>query len=304
MGSSRKGIFSALSAYVLWGLLPVYWKAVQNVSPLEILAHRVFWSFLLLALLVRLRGTIPTALAAARRRQTIQVYFIAATLLSVNWGTYIWAVNTNRIIDTSLGYYINPLLSVGLGVLFLHERMRAGQWVAVCLAALSVGYLTLAHGSPPWVALVLAGSFALYGLLKKLAPLSALHGLTIETAMLAPVALVYLVSLELSGRAAFAHSDAKTTLLLALAGVVTAMPLLLFASAAREISLTSLGIMQFVSPTCGLLLGVAAYHEPFPRYKLVAFAILWAALALYWAEVLRRRNMPWRVVRASPTDAS
>ncbi len=297
-GTNRYGILCALGAYALWGFLPVYWKAVQRVPAVEILAHRIFWSFLFLAGLVRLRGTSSSLLPAVRQRKTMLVYLMAALLLSVNWGTYIWAVNADRIVETSLGYYINPLLSVGLGVFFLKERLGMLQWVAVVLATVSVGYLTLAQGALPWIALVLATSFALYGLLKKLAPLNALHGLTIETAMLAPLALVYLGVLEASGTGSFAHGETLTTVLLAMAGVVTATPLLLFAVAARQISLTSLGILQFFSPTCGLFLGVIVYREPFPRPKQIAFAIIWAALALYWFEVLRLRK-PQFASRAS-----
>ncbi len=290
MAAVRAGVVYGLGAYVLWGFLPVYWKALQDVPAHQILAHRVFWSFLFLVGLVRLRGTLSCLAVSARQRRTLLIYGLAAMLLAVNWGTYIWAVNANRIVDTSLGYYINPLLSVGLGVVFLRERLRPLQWVAICLAALSVGYLTVAHRSPPWVALVLAGSFAAYGLLKKLAPLGALHGLTIETAILTPAAVGYLGLLEVRGEAAFGHVGVTTTLLLAMAGVVTAMPLLLFAAAARRVTLATIGILQFVSPTCGLLLGVAAYNEPFPQSRRIAFGVIWAALLLYWAENLRRRE--------------
>lgn len=287
MAGARTGILCALGAYGLWGFLPVYWKAVQQVPAAEILAHRVFWSFLLLAGLVRLRGSCSPLISAIRNKRTLGIYFAAATLLSVNWGTYIWAVNSNHIVETSLGYYINPLLSVGLGVFFLKERLRLLQWIAIGLATGSVLYLTRAQGSVPWIALVLASTFGLYGLLKKLAPLTALLGLTVETAILAPVALAYLILLEVTGRGAFGHAGMQATLLLAGAGMVTATPLLLFAIAARQISLTSLGILQFFSPTCGLILGVIAYREPFPRPKQIAFAIIWLALALYWIEVLR-----------------
>jgi len=284
MPAANTGVWYALGAYVLWGLLPVYWKALQHVPAREILAHRILWSFAFLALLVRARGTWSTLATSARSRRTLRLYSGAAVVLTINWLTYIWAVNTDRIVDTSLGYYINPLLSVCLGVAFFRERLRPLQWCAVGLAAVSVVYLTVAHGSLPWVALVLAGSFGVYGLVKKLAPLGALHGLMIETALLAPPALGYLTILGVRGDGAFGYGGAKTTLLLTTAGVVTALPLLLFATAARRVSLTTMGILQYVSPTCGLLLGVAVYHEPFTRARQVAFGLIWVALLLYWLE--------------------
>jgi chloramphenicol-sensitive protein RarD len=290
MQVANRGVWYALAAYVLWGLLPVYWKALQAVPARQILAHRILWSFVFLALLVRARGAWSPLAAAARSRRTMLVYAGAAVVLGVNWLTYIWAVNAGQIVDTSLGYYINPLFTVGLGVVVLRERLRPLQWVAVALAALSVVYLTMAHGSLPWVALVLAGSFGIYGLVKELAPLGALPGLTLETALLVPLALVYLGVLELGGHSAFGHGRPVTSVLLGMAGVVTALPLLLFATAARQASLATMGILQYVSPTCGLLLGVAVYHEPFARARQWAFGIIWLALALYWVEGVRHRR--------------
>ena len=281
----------AVGAYVLWGVLPVYWKALQAIPAPQILAHRILWSFLfLLALVLARREWRP--LREAARGRTLAVYGLAATLLSVNWLTYIWAVNAGRIVETSLGYFINPLVSILLGVLFLRERLRRAQWLAVALAAAGVGWLTWQHGALPWVALVLAGSFASYGFLKKTARLGPLHGLTLETAVLWLPALAYLGFQEARGQGRLGHADAVTNLLLVLTGVVTALPLLMFAAAARRITLTMIGLLQYIAPTCGLVIAVAVYREPFDRVRFVGFLLIWAALGVYSAESL------WRSRRA------
>ncbi|MBM3882119.1 MAG: EamA family transporter RarD [Verrucomicrobia bacterium] len=284
-------------AYLLWGSLPVYWKALQHLPAIQILAHRVFWSFLFLLLLVVLRrhGTaLRSGIANPRVRRLCAT---SAALVTLNWLTYIWAVNAGRIVETSLGYYINPLVSVLLGVLFLRERLRPLQWGAVALAGSGVLYLTLQQGGPPWIALVLAASFGLYGLVKKTVPIEPLAGLACETGLVALPALIYLAFLEGSDQAAFGHAGWATTALLACSGLVTAMPLLLFAAAARQISLTTVGLLQYIAPTCALLLGVWIYHEPFTRTRLVGFSLIWLALAVYWVEgtlklhALRRRHL-------------
>jgi chloramphenicol-sensitive protein RarD len=287
MSSTRQGVWLAVGAYALWGVLPVYWKAVRSVPAPEILAHRIVWSFVFLAGLVALRRAWPS-LRAALSRRTIRIYGLAAALLSVNWLTYIWAVNTGRIVETSLGYFINPLVSVALAVVFLRERLRRLQGLCVALAATGVAYLAWQHGALPWVALLLAGSFALYGLLKKTAPLPALQGLTLETALLWLPALAFLLWSESRGQAAFGHAGPRVTLLLAFTGVVTALPLLLFAAAARKVSLTTLGLLQYLAPSCQLLIGVLVYGEPFGRTRALGFSLIWAALALYSAEGLWR----------------
>lgn len=282
MPSARKGIWLGLGAYLLWGLLPVYWKALRTVPASEILMHRIAWSFGFLALLVILSRQGRTLLAAATQRRILAIYFGAALLLGLNWFVYIWAVNHDRIVETSLGYYINPLVSVALGVAVLRERLGMIQWMAVGIAALGVLFLTWQYGAFPWVAVVLALSFACYGLIKKTAPLPALPGLTIETALLWLPAVGYLGALESQGIGRFGHSAGWGDSLLVLTGVVTALPLLLFASAARLVKLSTLGLLQYVSPTCGLILGVAVYGEPFPRTRALGFGIIWLALAVYW----------------------
>jgi chloramphenicol-sensitive protein RarD len=236
-------------------------------------------------------------LRAVAQGRTLLVYGLAATLLSVNWLTYIWAVNAGRIVETSLGYFINPLVSVLLGVVFLGERLRRAQWVAVALAASGVGWLTWQHGALPWVALVLAVTFALYGFLKKTASLGALHGLTLETALLWLPALAYLGVQEASHQGRLGHTDAVTNVLLVLTGLVTALPLLMFAAAARRVTLSTIGLLQYVAPTCQLLIGVGVYREPFDRARLAGFLLIWAALGLYSAESL------WRLRRSRADGA-
>lgn len=280
----NKGMLYAIAAYGLWGLFPLYWKTLQHVPALEILSHRMTWSllFVLLLLLVRRQwGWLKTAVAQPK---TLLLFTASAVLLSLNWFVYIWGVNAGHIIETSLGYFINPLVSVLMGVLFLGEKLRRGQWVAIGLATVGVLYLILRYGSLPWISLTLATSFALYGLIRKTAPLGSLEGLSLETALMFLPALGYLVYLEAAGTAAFGHVDGLTTLLLGFAGVATAVPLLLFAAGARLIKLATIGILQYIAPTLQFLIGVLVYHEPFTTDRLIGFSIIWLALLIYSAE--------------------
>jgi chloramphenicol-sensitive protein RarD len=290
MSESRKGIWLALGAYGIWGVLPVYWKLLHEVPADQILAHRIVWSFGFLGLLVVLRREGKVLRAAWGQRRTLGLYAAAAGFLAVNWFIYIWSVNHERIVETSLGYYINPLFSVLLGVVALRESLTRLQGFAVAMAGLGVVYLTWHYGTFPWIALILASSFSAYGLLKKKAPLGALPGLVLETAALMPPAILFLFAQEHRGTGAFGHAGLGPTLLLAGTGVVTAMPLLLFAGAARRVNLSTLGLLQYASPTMGLLIGVGLYHEPFPRQRQIGFAIVWSALALYWGEGAWRRR--------------
>jgi chloramphenicol-sensitive protein RarD len=303
MFSDKRGILSAVGAYLLWGVLPVYWKALHAVPALQVLAHRTVWSFVFLAGLVLLRREGPALRASAGTVRILLGYAAAACLLATNWLTYIWAVNADRIVETSLGYYINPLVSVLLGVVFLRERLRPVQWLAVALAAAGVVYLTAQHGKLPWIALVLPFSFGLYGLAKKLAPLGALHGLTVETGLSLAPGLGYLLFVERQGTGAFGHATVETSLLLALAGLVTALPLLLFAHAAQRINLSTLGILQYIAPTCGLIVGVRLYHEPFTIPLFIGFAVIWVALIVYWGEGALRLRRLRRLETARPAPA-
>jgi chloramphenicol-sensitive protein RarD len=288
----NKGIWNGLGAYILWGFFPIYWKLLHEVSALQVIGHRISWSFLLLVGVILLSRAWQEFRSAALAPKVIGIYAFAGVLLSVNWLIYVWGVNSGFIVETSLGYFINPLVSVLLGVLFLRERLRAMQWIAVGLAAAGVIYLTLIYGRPPWIALSLALSFGIYGLVKKLAPLGSLYGLTLETALVFPLALIYLAFVQSAGTAAFLHQGALTDLLLIGTGVVTSIPLLMFASAARQIPLTMIGVLQYIAPTLQFIIGVFLYHEPFDQSRLIGFSLVWLALILFWVENYLANRVP------------
>lgn len=280
----NKGIWYAAGAYVSWGLFPLYFKHLQHVPALQIVSHRILWSFVILAGLVLHGSGWKTFRAKALNYPVLRVYAFAALLIGINWLVYVWAVNTGKIVETSLGYFITPLLNVFLGVLFLHERLRRWQWVAIGFAAAGVVYLAVSYGALPWVALTLGLSFGLYGLVKKTAPLGSLPGLTLETGIWLLPAVLYLFYTERTGEAALLHTALSTDLLLVGSGALTMIPLLLFASAAQRIPLSLLGVIQYISPTLTFLLGVLVYREPFTYVQLVGFAIVWAALAIFTVE--------------------
>jgi chloramphenicol-sensitive protein RarD len=291
------GAAAAALAYCLWGIFPLYIKQVATVSPLEIVAHRSVWCLVfMLALLVVLKR-FAWLRDALRQPRTLAVFAASALLLSANWLIYVWAVNNGRVLDASLGYFINPLFNVLLGYLVLKERPRVGQWAAVVLAALGVLWLTLGAGQLPWVALVLAASFGLYGLLRKTAPLGAIEGLTLETLVLAPLMAVLMAWFVFSGTGRFTHGGVALDIWLLLAGPFTAVPLLLFAYGARRVTLATLGLLQYLGPSIQFLLGVYVYHEPFEPARFVGFGLIWAALVVYSAEGL------WRLRRTPPAAA-
>lgn len=289
----NKGILNGIAAYALWGLFPIYWKYLHQVPALQIIGHRIGWSFLLLIVVILLTKQWREFRAAALTSKTIGIYSIAAILLSFNWLIYVWGVNAGFIVETSLGYFINPLFSVLLGVLFLRERLRPAQWIPIGLAAAGVIYLTLTYGRPPWIALSLAFTFGLYGLVKKLSPLGSLYGLTLETAIVFPIALVYLAFVEFTGTGSFLQEGARTDILLIGTGVVTSVPLLMFASAARQIPLTMIGVLQYIAPTLQFLIGVFVYHELFNQSRMIGFSLVWLALLIFWLEnYLANRRIP------------
>ncbi|MCO5193610.1 MAG: EamA family transporter RarD [Anaerolineae bacterium] len=289
----RKGIFYAFCAYALWGFFPIYWKWLDGVPPIEILSHRMVWAFMFCVGLLAVTRNWSWVSAALHNRNTVVTVFFAAVLLSINWFTYIWGVNSGFIVETSLGYFINPLVNVVLGVLIFKERLRPGQWAAVVLAALGVLFLTAVYGRPPWIALTLAFSFGFYGVLKKKVQLPALEGLSLETGLLFGFALSFLLWRAVNGNGSFGHSDVTTDLLLIGTGIITAVPLLSFAAAAHLIPLSLMGIMQYIAPTFQFMIGVFIFDEPFSPQLLVGFSIIWTALALYTLEgvVRRRRKM-------------
>ncbi|MBN1428881.1 MAG: EamA family transporter RarD [Anaerolineae bacterium] len=277
----NKGTWYAIGAYALWGLLPVYWKALHAVPALQLMGHRVVWSCLALYVGTLLARRLKAFRIAILKPQVIRIYVIAAILIGINWLTYVWAVNANFIVETSLGYFINPLFSVLLGVVFFRERLRLWQWIPIGLAVVGVLYLTIAYGSLPWIALTLALSFGLYGLVKKMAPLGSLYGVMLETSILFLPAVGYLLYSNGIGQGAFLHTDALASILLIGAGPVTMIPLLMFSSAAQRIPLSLVGILQYIAPTLQLLLGVLVYGEDFTVERFIGFGIVWIALIIY-----------------------
>ncbi|ABY33455.1 MAG TPA: EamA family transporter RarD [Chloroflexus aurantiacus] len=277
--TTLQGISAAIAAYALWGLLPVYWKALNGASATEILAHRMIWSLLFLLGVLAIRRQWEWITVIRQQRRLRLTYLASAILLAANWGIYVWAVQINRVVEASLGYFINPLVSIALGVLVLRERLRPAQWLAIGIAAAGVAWLTYSAGALPWIALALALSFGLYGLLRKQTPLGSFEALTVETLWMFPPALLWLS--WLAGANGGIHHDTGLWMLLISTGVVTAAPLLFFGAATRRIPLTTIGILQYLAPTLQLVLGVLVYGEPFSTAQLIGFGAIWTALAIY-----------------------
>ncbi|EKV01346.1 rarD protein [Leptolyngbya sp. PCC 7375] len=274
----QSGPLYAILAYGSWGLLPIYWKFFSAASPIEVLSHRMLWSLVFLSLILTLQQRL-SELRKLPRRQVLGL-LATALLLSVNWGLYIYGVNTDQIVETSLGYFINPLVSVMLGFFVLRERLYRGQQFAVVLATIGVGYFIWQLGSVPWIALGLAGTFALYGLLRKMVAVSPMVGLAVETALMTPVALLLIFYWQSSGTGSFGNSFGLTLLFVG-AGVATSMPLLWFNNAAKRLSLATLGFCQYIAPSLQLMLGVFLYQEPFTQTHLISFSCIWTALLIY-----------------------
>ncbi len=286
----RRGMLLAGSAYVAWGVLPIYWKALASVSPQEILIHRILWSLVVCLMLLAARRNWQWLRDGLREPAVFRVLVVTAALLAVNWLVYIWANNNGHIVEASLGYFITPLINVLLGVVILHERLRPGQLAAILVATVGVIYLIVNASGLLWISFSLALSFGIYGLLRKTARLGSLEGLSVEMAVLSlPAAALWLV-LAGQGAASFGTQGWSTTLLLAFTGVVTAGPLLLFTAGARLVPLTMLGVLQYLAPTLQFLIGVLLYGEPFGRARLIGFTIIWIALIIYTAEGFRQRR--------------
>lgn len=292
---SSRGLAYGASAYLLWGAFPLYWPLLEPATPVEALAHRVLWSALTIGLLVVLGRRVPQLRAMWRDRRVMALLLVAAVTISFNWGAFILGVNTGRVVEVSLGYFINPLVTVLMGVLVLGERLRAAQWGALALAAVAVLVLTVDYGHPPWVALTLAGSFACYGLAKKKAGAPPLESLATETLVLAPVVVVYLAWLVATGASTFAVNGSGHAVLMTTTGIVTAIPLLLFGAAANRISLVAIGLLQYIAPTVQFLLGVLWFGEPMPATRWIGFALVWVALVVFTTSAVlhRRRQLRW-----------
>lgn len=292
--AARQGMFAALAAFVTWGLAPLYFRALGSVPPFEIVAHRVLWSALFLAGLlaaVSSTGGYARVRAALAQPRLLALLTLTALLTSSNWLVFIWAIDAGRLLEASLGYFINPLVSVALGALFLGERLRPLQAVAVAIACAGVGWRVWQLGSLPWIPLFLAGTFGLYGLLRKRAPVDAVGGLFIETLVVAPLALGWLLWLHTHESLAFG-SGAATDWLLPLTGVITAVPLMLFAVGARRLPLATVGFLQYIAPSLNFLVAVLLFREPFDTTQLVGFALIWFALAVYSFDLLRAARRP------------
>jgi chloramphenicol-sensitive protein RarD len=283
--ASYRGFVFAFSAYLLWGFLPFYMKAVAHISPYEVVAHRVLWSVPITAAILAAQGGIGSFLAVFKRPRMLVMGFVTASLISVNWAIYVWAIGSGRALESALGYFINPLVNVALGTIFLGERLSRPQMFAVALAVFGVGLMTVESGGLPWVSLALACSFGVYGYLKKTLPIGPTEGFLLEVVLISPIALGFIVYLTMNGSGHFfgtgALATGKDTLLLAASGLVTAVPLILFVFGARMLRYSTIGVMQYIAPTMIFLTAVFVFHEPFSFGRLVAFLFIWAALAVY-----------------------
>jgi chloramphenicol-sensitive protein RarD len=284
VSQERRGTVLALSAYLIWGLFPLYWPLLKPAGAVEILGHRVVWSLLSVTLLISVTGGRRAWRAIPRDRRRLQLLLLAGLLIGVNWGLYIWGVNHGHVVETSLGYFINPLVTVALSVIALGERLRRADWAAVGIATLGVVVLTVQSGRPPWIALALALSFGGYGLVKKIVGVEPAHGLMVEAAVLSPFAIGYLAYQGAQGNSTFATHGGGHAALLASSGVVTMIPLLLFAAAAPLVALSRLGLMQYLTPTIQFVIGVTVRHEPLPATRLAGFVLVWLALVVFAAQ--------------------
>jgi len=287
-GAHAEGLLAAASAFVIWGILPLYLKPLHDIDALQIISHRVGWACVLVFIWLALRGDLGELVKLLADRGTALRLTASAILISVNWLGYVWGVAHGRVIETSLGYFINPLANVLLGVVVLRERLNIAQWTAIGIALVAVVYLGAATGAIPWLALTLATSFSLYGLIRKVVQVEALRGLAVETLVLMPFAAGYLLWCELTGSGAFGHSGLAINLLLVGSGPLTAVPLFLFAFGARLIRYSTTGVLMFIAPSLQLLCGIFLYHEPFAGARAGGFALIWLALLVYAGDGLWR----------------
>jgi chloramphenicol-sensitive protein RarD len=290
--SAGSGALAATLGYFLWGLVPLYWTQLAQIGALELIAHRHVWSLAFLVVLLALRRDFREVRGALATPRRVAINFCSASFLTINWLVYVWGVNSGYVIDCSLGYFLVPLVNVATGRFLLHERLRRAQWIAIAFAAVGVALMIVQLGRPPWIALALATSWGAYSLMRKQSPLGSLAGLTTETLLLTPFALAFLWWLHRTGAGALGGVDVSTHVLLVAAGVVTAVPLLLFAFGARRIRMSTLGLLQYIAPTVQLGLGVWVYREPFSASRAASFALIWVGLALYTFDNLLAQRRP------------
>lgn len=295
MVDARRGFLFGAAAYTIWGVFPLYFPLLEPADAIEILAHRVFWSLVTMLLLIVVVGRSRHLRAVLKHRRTFGILAFASVAIAVNWGAYIWGVNNGHVVETSLGYFINPLVTVLMGVVVLGERLRSLQWVALGIAAVAVLGLTVEYGRPPWVALTLAFSFAFYGLAKKKANVGAVESLTVETLLLAPVAAAYILWLVGQGTSTFGTEGPGHAALLMSLGIVTAVPLIFFGAAATRVSMTTIGLLQYLAPTIQFAIGVLVYREDMPVMRWVGFALVWLALAIFTYEAVTHRRRQLRL---------
>ncbi len=281
---AARGALAAAGGFLFWGLVPVYWKQMQSVSAFELIAHRIIWSLVFLLGVIAWQGRFSDLLALFRSRRLVGLNLLSSALLTANWTVYVWAVNSGHVIESSLGYFLVPLVNVAVGSLLFHERLRPLQWLAIGCAALGVGLLLVRLGQVPWIGLSIAGTWAGYGLLKKKSALGAITGLTIETLLLFPLAAAALLWWHHTGTGALGRVDARLHVYVLSVGIITALPLLMFAYGAQRVRLTTLGLLQYLSPSVQFLIGLLVYHEPFDSDRMLAYGIIWGGLALYSAD--------------------
>jgi chloramphenicol-sensitive protein RarD len=284
--SNNKGFTAAAVAFAIWGVFPLYFHPLRQVSAFQVIAHRVVWSCVFVLAWTAARGELATVRATLANRSVVWRLAVTAALISINWVVYVWAVTNGHVVEGSLGYFINPLVNVLLGVAMLSERLTRAQWTAVAVAATGVAYLTIVDGNPPWIALTLAFSFGIYGLIRKVVKVESLSGLAIETLVLLPFAVVYLLWCEWAGTGALGHAGPVTAALLIGSGPLTAIALFLFAYGARRLPYSTVGVLQYIAPTLQFACGVFAFHERFERTRAIGFALIWAALLIYAGEGL------------------
>jgi chloramphenicol-sensitive protein RarD len=291
LSETRRGLFLGVAAYALWGLFPLYWPLLEPAGAIEILAHRIVWSLLTMGVLVVALGRTAALRRVVSQPRVVRLLALAAALITVNWAVYIWGVNNGHVVETALGYFVNPLVTVLMGVFVLGERLRRRQWAAMVVAGLAVVVLTAGYGRLPWVALVLALTFGSYGLCKKRAGAPAIESVTLETMVIGPIAFGYLVWLGADGHSSFTAHGVGHALLFATTGIVTAVPLICFGGAAVRVPMVTLGLLQYLTPTLQFLLGILYFHENMPVTRWVGFVLVWVALAIFTADALTRQKL-------------